>query len=606
LLAVCDVEHFRSFSKTSKQVPSSGRPNKLTDDQATPLDWVKDVLYNTTGQMTQMKYSQNGSASWYTETREYNVLGQLTHITVPTVRDFTYTYSATQNDGRITQMTDAISGETVQYQYDSLKRLTSAATVGEQWGQSFEYDGFGNLLSQIPTKGQTPPLYVNVQATTNRITSTGYSYDSNGNLTAMPGVAMTYDVENRMVSVTRSGVGIEQYVYNPRGERVWQRLYKTGWSEWQERVFFWGAEGNHLLTLSGISTYKNVYFGGRQVYRSYIGSSGTVIQDRLGSTVKHFPFGDEPSATTPNREKFATYYRDEVTALDYARNRYYSSTIARFTTADPYGPSARPGAPQTWNRYTYVGGDPVNRNDPSGLQTVVITDEGPPPITRYYWGWFDEMLLNYVLQYSGWWWNAWNDWAASAGEGNVAVVPWEQSAFSNGQRSAEAALQDSQCASLFAPGAAMMSALGVATPSQLLALYVSQGFLTYGTTYIPNGGGDPVAFSSRGEDAATNLGGVTSYASARYFNSSTNVYVSVNTIALNTDSFVFTGNIMTNGAPMPVAQASEIGFGGFGQAQIMGSAIIHELLHAVGAIPSDGENPAQSEANSGTVRRNCY
>ncbi len=49
-------------------------------------------------------------------------------------------------------MTDAISGETVQYRCDSLKRLISAETTGTQWGQSFTYDGFGNLLAQKVTK----------------------------------------------------------------------------------------------------------------------------------------------------------------------------------------------------------------------------------------------------------------------------------------------------------------------------------------------------------------------------------------------------------------------------------------------------------------------
>ena len=34
------------------------RPNKLTDDQPTPADWAKEVLYNPAGQMTQLKYSK--------------------------------------------------------------------------------------------------------------------------------------------------------------------------------------------------------------------------------------------------------------------------------------------------------------------------------------------------------------------------------------------------------------------------------------------------------------------------------------------------------------------------------------------------------------------
>jgi hypothetical protein len=42
-------------------------------------------------------------------------------------------------------------------------------------------------------------------------------------------------------------------------------------------------------------------------------------------------------------------------------------------SADPYDGSAALSNPQSWNRYSYVGNDPVNRNDPTGLQ-----DEGPP------------------------------------------------------------------------------------------------------------------------------------------------------------------------------------------------------------------------------------
>jgi hypothetical protein len=40
------------------------------------------------------------------------------------------------------------------------------------------------MLSQTVTKGQAPSLSVNVDAATNRITTGGYSYDSNGNLAA--------------------------------------------------------------------------------------------------------------------------------------------------------------------------------------------------------------------------------------------------------------------------------------------------------------------------------------------------------------------------------------------------------------------------------------
>jgi hypothetical protein len=42
--------------------------------------------------------------------------------------------------------------------------------------------------------------------------------------------------------------------------------------------------------------------------------------------------------------------------------------MGRFTTPDPNPTSAKLSDPGTWNRYAYVGGDPVNRTDPSGQE----------------------------------------------------------------------------------------------------------------------------------------------------------------------------------------------------------------------------------------------
>jgi RHS repeat-associated protein len=59
--------------------------------------------------------------------------------------------------------------------------------------------------------------------------------------------------------------------------------------------------------------------------------------------------------------------RDSFTALDYADQRYYASSYGRFNTADRLASSAMAGDPGSWNRYSYAGGDPINRSDPKGL-----------------------------------------------------------------------------------------------------------------------------------------------------------------------------------------------------------------------------------------------
>ena len=75
----------------------------------------------------------------------------------------------------------------------------------------------------------------------------------------------------------------------------------------------------------------------------------------------------QPPNVPSDRTKFATYHRDED-GWDYADQRYYSPGTGTFLTADPYIASGGAGEPGSWNRYAYVGGDPVNKFDPEGLK----------------------------------------------------------------------------------------------------------------------------------------------------------------------------------------------------------------------------------------------
>ena len=71
--------------------------------------------------------------------------------------------------------------------------------------------------------------------------------------------------------------------------------------------------------------------------------------------------------------------RDE-SSLEYAWNRYYSLTMGRFTTADLHSGCAVPQVSESWNRYSYVMGNPINLVDPDGLDaTFRITVAGSMP-----------------------------------------------------------------------------------------------------------------------------------------------------------------------------------------------------------------------------------
>jgi RHS repeat-associated protein len=59
--------------------------------------------------------------------------------------------------------------------------------------------------------------------------------------------------------------------------------------------------------------------------------------------------------------------------------RFYASSYGRFNTPDRKRRSAKRHNPGSWNRYAYTLGDPINRNDPRGLETEETcggTDDG--------------------------------------------------------------------------------------------------------------------------------------------------------------------------------------------------------------------------------------
>jgi len=72
-----------------------------------------------------------------------------------------------------------------------------------------------------------------------------------------------------------------------------------------------------------------------------------------------------------------------MTGFDYADQRFYASTYGRFNTPDPNASSAKAVAPGSWNRYAYVAGDPVNRNDRRGTDCSDVFADASQPYDPY-------------------------------------------------------------------------------------------------------------------------------------------------------------------------------------------------------------------------------
>lgn len=203
-----------------------GRLQKLTDLTAAS-DIISNATYGVAGQLLTMT-GANGAPS---ETRTYNSIGQMTQFQSGSL-NIQYSYSATQNNGKITSETDVVSGEQVTYTYDSLNRLASAtSSVNPGWGQSYAYDGFGNMTGQTVTKGTAPSLSVSYNPATNR--QTGDCADANGNIlttgAGCTGSSITYDVENRIRTA-----GSAVYSYAPGNKRVWRGVWSAARRSWMK------------------------------------------------------------------------------------------------------------------------------------------------------------------------------------------------------------------------------------------------------------------------------------------------------------------------------------------------------------------------------------
>ena len=339
------------------------------------VTWATGGTYNAAGQLTYLSRFAGGASTctgytegYLNEYWQYNALNQLTEIDTGSQGAFLarYHFSATQNNGQVTSVDDARqSGANIVYSYDAMKRLTKAMTAS--WTQNIGYDGFGNITAKDAPPGSAEPTFPGAVSSKNWLA--GVNYDLNGNALAVNAFALTYDAENRLATAT-SGSAVESYSYDESNHRV-EKIFGAS-----DYIYFYGP-GGRLLSIREVTNgttsvvADRVYFGGLLLGTAGNGPSYdvTTMTDRLGTAAAGYPYGTYIGnvSTGNDQPDFATYTKDATTGFEYASQRYYSAGLGRFITVDPSAGSETVLDPSSWNRYSYVGGDPVNLFDPFGL-----------------------------------------------------------------------------------------------------------------------------------------------------------------------------------------------------------------------------------------------
>ena len=301
----------------------------------------------------------------------------------------TYTLDALGNRTRV----DRLDGSHVEYQYDPLgrivreKRFGTSATL--QIDLAYAYDPAGNLVSAGPAGA---PVAYQFNANDQLVSGGGvtYTYDLAGRRTKESwtqgastlfrsyawdaadrlsafrdetGATTTYAYDDQGSRRAKGGAtGAVSFLVDPEGLTGFSQLLRES-SPSGTNTYVWG---DRLLQTFEVGTQRYHLFDALGSTRALVAGTGLVTDtfdyDAWGGLLDH-------SGTSGARHRFAGEETDLESGLSYLRARYYDPRTRTFLTRDPGAGSA--AEPLSLHPYLYASGNPVNRTDPSGAETLL-------------------------------------------------------------------------------------------------------------------------------------------------------------------------------------------------------------------------------------------
>lgn len=278
------------------------------------------------------------------------------------------------------------------FDYDDLNRMTSARILGNS-AKAVSYNSLGNITWKTDvgayTYGTGATLRPHAVSSTGN--GTAYYYDASGNMQSdTTGRLFTYSTFDKPTRITKGGQ-ITEFKYGPnrarylRTDRVNSQATKTRYLGNVEKITNSdGTElvkrhlGNVVITQAGTQTGQSV--ATHYQLKDHLGSLDvTSLGD--GSNWKFYEFDawgkrrginglNLSSSTVVNFDTsittrgFTGHEMLDQVGMIHMNGRIYDPVLGRFLQADPFIDGVT--NTQGYNRYSYVGSNPLSYTDPTG------------------------------------------------------------------------------------------------------------------------------------------------------------------------------------------------------------------------------------------------
>jgi RHS repeat-associated protein len=339
------------------------------DSSDNDLDYVDSFVYDLTGnrlETTRTWTHGGGGQADYSITYVPDANDRVLHETKVYVGSSdpneytTYGYSHTQQSlkvvaDRIVDLTEftctdhgaAVVSSCQEFSYDVQGRMAQVTTRA--------FDGAGQLQEYSQTR---------------------YEYDSAGNrVVSERGVSSDGDevidttTRTEFLTDTQNHTGYSQVLqeseFDGSGNPVKKTVYTIGhdqinqtvYSDWDSGTAAWNAETQAWFGTDGHGSVRVLYDALGAILNS--GQLQLFHFDAYGNLL-NFPAGVSPATSyLYSGESF-----DFHIGQQYLRARWYDPTTGRFNRLDPF--SGNTSDPQSFHKYAYVHGDPVQGVDPTG------------------------------------------------------------------------------------------------------------------------------------------------------------------------------------------------------------------------------------------------